>query len=285
MEYKVIKYGSHVIQNDDEGYVYNFNTSKSYNMNSHIHKCYEFIRIICGQLLYTVDGTDYMLSDGDVIMTKPEELHSFSFPKECNYQREFLHIYPGFFDKFPEIIDELNSRRSGKFNCIPKSLVEKYGIDKIFGGIEQYCKNPVPETDFMVLTYSLQLVTVINRILREETLGYKKTLLKNKKANSICDYLDHHYKENVTVETIAAVNFVSPSYMSRMFKKETGMTIKAYLNLRRVTVAKNLIMEGQKATNIYSDCGFSDYSTFYRAFVKFVGMTPDEFKHRHKYTL
>ena len=57
------------------------------------------------------------------------------------------------------------------------------------------------------------------------------------------------------------------------------MTIKAYLNLRRVTHAKNLMMQGEKATTIFDKCGFFDYSTFYRAFVKYVGMSPDEFKH------
>lgn len=281
MEYKVIKYGSHNINNDNDGYMYNFNTSKSYTFNLHTHKCYEFIHIIHGKFLYTVEGNDYMVSDGDFIMANPGEYHAFSFPDECEYQREFLHIYPGFFKEFPKVLENLDSRKKGYFNHFPKQLVEKYGIDKIFGGIENCCKEPYPETDFMVLTYSLQLATVITRILREETSEYKKVPLKNKKANSVCDYIDHHYKENITLEEIATLNFMSPSYASRMFKKETGMTIKAYLNLRRVTSAKNLIMEGQKATNIYCECGFLDYSTFYRSFLKFVGMTPDEFKHKN----
>ncbi len=281
MKDKYLKYGNHRINNDTDGYMYSFNTSRGYNFNSHIHKCYEFIHIIHGQLLYTVEGTDYMLSDGDLIMTKPEEFHSFSFPKECEYQREFLHIYPGFLKKFPEVLDKLYSRKSGYFNCIPAELVEKYKISRIFRGIEEYCKNPIPETDFMVLTYSLQLIGIINQILREESENSSKKSLPNKKANSICDYIDEHYSEDITVDTIANAVFMSSGYASRMFKKETGMTIKAYLNMRRITQAKNLIMEGYKATNIFTYCGFLDYSTFYRSFIKFVGMTPDEFKSNH----
>lgn len=281
MELKVIKYGNHKISNDNDGYIYSFNTSKSYTFDSHLHKCYEFVHIIHGQLLYTVEGTDYMLSDGDIIMTNPVELHSFSFPKECDYQREFLHIYPDFFKQFPDILNQLNSRKSGYFNCISAETANKYNLDGIFRGIEKYCKNPIPETDFMVLTYSLQLAGIINQILREETENHQKKSFSNKKNNSISYYIDHHYHENITVDNIANAVFMSSGYASRIFKKETGMTIKAYLNLRRITNAKNLMMQGEKSTNIFDKCGFTDYSTFYRSFVKYVGMTPDEFKHMH----
>lgn len=280
MERKYIKYGNHRITNDTDGYIYSFNSSDGYNFNSHMHKCYEFIHVLQGKLLYTVDGTDYMLSAGDFIMTKPEELHSFSFPEQCNYQREFLHIYPGFIKDFPEIISSLNSRKQGSFNYIPAEIVKKYEIDKIFNGIREYCSVPVPETDFMVLTYTLQLITKVNQIIRIE-FPMPMQVATNRKSNFIYDYIDHHYNEDISLTDIAEAAFMSPAYASRMFKKETGMTIKAYLNLRRVTHAKNLIMEGKKATSIYSDCGFCDYSTFYRAFIKFVGITPDEFKHNH----
>ena len=282
MEYKIIKHGNHALYNDNDGYMYNFNTSKGYSFNSHIHKCYEFIHIIHGQLIYTVEGNEYMLSDGDFIMTNPSELHSFSFPEVTDYQREFLHIYPGFVKNFPELTEVLNSRKMGYFNRFPSETVEKYGIDKIFGQIEKCCADVEPETDYLVLGLTLALFSKINQVLREETPEHQ-TIITNKKANAVCDYIDHHYKEDITVESIAAAQFISPSHLSRIFKQETGMTVKAYLTMRRVTNAKNLIMEGrQMITNIYLDCGFDDYSTFYRSFIKYVGMSPEEFKKLHK---
>ena len=280
MERKIIKHGNHVINNDVDGYMYNFNTSKGCAFNSHLHKCYEFIHIIQGQLIYKVEETDYMLTEGDVIMTKPEEIHSFSFPKECCYQREFLHLYPGFLKRFPEITAFLNERRSGYFNRIPAELVKKYGIDKIFRGIEEQCAEPDEETDFMVLTYALQLVSKLRQIMKKE-MPQKQEVITNKKANVVSKYIDSNYMDDININTISNAVFMSPAYACRIFKKETGMTIKAYLNLRRVTSAKNLIMEGQKTTSILEKCGFNDYSTFYRLFKKCTGMTPNEFKHMH----
>lgn len=277
IETKIIKHGNHVINNDTDGYMYNFNTSKNYDFNSHIHKCYEFIHILHGHLLYTVEGSEYILSDGDFIMTTPSELHAFSFPKECIYQREFLHIYPGFLKGYPELINSLDSRRPGYFNRFPAETVEKYGIDKIFRGIEECCVSAEPETDFLVLTYSLQLITKISQVLRKESPEHQE-IITNKKANAVCDYIDRHYNETISVGTIANALFVSPAYLSRVFKRETGITIKTYLNMRRVTHAKNLIIQGQPVTNAFLECGFDDYSTFYRAFTKYVGMSPEQFK-------
>lgn len=280
METKYIAYGSHRIGNDYDGYMYNFNTTEGYSFNSHLHSCYEFIHIISGQFLYTVEGREYALSDGDIIMTKPEELHSFSFPKPCEYRREFLHIYPGFLNDFPDVTKALCSRKSGCLNLIPAEKVKKYKLDKIFEEIREYCNAELPETDLMVLALSVQLILKINRLLTDDAPEYKN-VIQNKKANSICDYIDRHFDEDISAADIAEVMYMSQSYASRLFKEKTGMTIKEYLNMRRVTAAKNLIMEGRKATRIFARCGFKDYSTFYRAFVKYVGMTPDEFKHRH----
>lgn len=210
-------------------------------------------------------------------MTNPLEFHSFSFPEKCTYEREFLHIYPGFLKDYPNLTAALNNRRAGHFNRISSELVSKYKLDFIFRGIEEYCENVVPETDFMVLTYTLQLVSKINQILRCES-EEAQSEITGKKANSICRYIDSYYKNDITIEKIAENVYMSPSHASRLFKKETGMTVKAYLTLRRITHAKSLIMQGYKTMSIYSECGFGDYSSFYRAFVKYVGMTPNEFK-------
>ena len=272
MKEKKFKHGNHVMNNDTDGYMYSLSVTEGTDFNSHLHKCYEFIHIIHGELLYTVEGSEYMLSDGDLIMTKPEELHSFSFPKECVYEREFLHIYPGFIDKYPELVRALSSRKLGYFNHISADIVKRYGIDRIFDEIKDCCVHAEPETDLLVLANTLRLISRISQILRKEIPNSPNTA-------AVCKYIDSHYKEPVTVQSIADYMFISPSHLSRIFKRDTGMSVRVYLNMRRITQAKNLIVQGQDSIkNIYWKCGFEDYSTFYRCFVKYAGMSPDEFR-------
>lgn len=277
MDKKIVKHGNHILNDDYNGYMYNLNYSKSYSFNSHMHKCFELVHILKGNLIYIVENSEYVLSDGDFIMTNPNEMHSFSFPQECEYRREFLHIYPGFLEKYPNILKNMTDRKVGYFNRIDADMVKKHNIDKIFEGIREYCENPVEETDFMVLTYTLQLMIKLNRIILTET-PKKQTFTTNKKANVIRRYIDSYYMNDITLDILSKHTYMSPSHVSRIFKKETGMNIKSYLTLRRITHAKNLIMEGRKVMNIFSLCGFKDYSTFYRAFIKYVGMSPEDFK-------
>ncbi len=277
MERKIVKYGNHVIGDNVNGYMYSFNSSQSYNFDSHIHFCYEFVHVLKGNLLYTVENSDYILSEGDIIITNPDELHSFSFPQKCLYEREFLHIYPGFLNQFPDILNLLNSRTNGKFNLLPSYLAKEYCLDKIFENMYIACKNSDMLTHSLMLAYSSELIIQIARLLQNEIIKYTPPTL-NKKSNDIQKYIDRNYRRNISVPDIAEAMYMSTAYASRLFKKETGMTIKAYLNLRRITNAKNLIMEGRKATEIYGKCGFENYSTFYRSFIKFVGMSPDDYK-------
>ena len=281
MEPKYISHGNHKVNDNTDGYVYSLNTSEGHDFNSHMHDCFEFIHVLRGNLLYTVEGSEYLLSDGDIIMTKPEELHSFSFPGEETYQREFLHIYPGFLKRFPELLENLRSREAGHFNRISASVVKKYGIDTIFREIKKNCVKSDEYTDISVLAGTPSLIAAVSRVIRDEKPETQVIPLESKSSAALT-YINSHYKENLTLDDIAASMFVSSAYLSRLFKKETGMTVKTYINMRRVTDAKNLIASGHQITSAFWECGFSDYSTFYRAFVKYIGMSPDEFRHSHR---
>lgn len=173
----------------------------------------------------------------------------------------------------------LESRRSGTFNRIPADKAKKYGLDKIFDAIRQHCMNVIPETDLIVFANTLMFIAQFHRMLAEDAPEYAQ--FTNKRSNLIYDYIDRHYMEDINTGSVANMMFMSSSNAERIFKRETGMSIKAYITFRRVSAAKDLMMEGQKAMSIYSRCGFHDYSTFYRSFVKYVGMKPDEFKHRY----
>ena len=275
-----IRHGTHVPGNDYDGYMYSRSTSESYQFYSHIHECYEIIHVISGQLLYTVEEHEYLLSGGDIIMTTPDELHSFSFPEECEYKREFLHIYPGFIENVPEVDAMFKSRKRGTFNQIPADKVKKYGLDKIFDDIYKTCTNPSDQTDMIVFANTILFAAKVNQMLAEDAPEYPK-IDSNSKVKMIYHYIDLNYMYDITTDSIAKEMLMSAASIRRLFKKETGMSVKSYLSLRRVTAAKNRIMVGQKAKNVYIKCGFKDYSTFYRTFIKYVGMAPDEFKHRY----
>jgi len=90
-------------------------------------------------------------------------------------------------------------------------------------------------------------------------------------------YIETNYGENISLKQISASLGVSTSYLSRIFKKEIGVTIHEYLNQYRISKSISLL-KTNSVTDVGYTCGFCDNSHFISIFKKYIGMTPLEFK-------
>ena len=267
----------------DKSYTYTYRTGMSEGpiLGNHMHIYYEFLQLIEGNALYNVEGTEYEISSGDLLITNPNEFHFITFPKKSVYHRQFLQIHSSFVSSMnPHILDTLNARKFGTNNRIPAEIFNKYNLGDIFKGVEHYSTNPTDDTDFMVSTYAAQLVVKLSEILKKEFL-VNDTSSKNKHIKEIQNYIEQNFTRNLNIDDIAEHMFLNKSYISRLFKSETGLTISVYINMRRVMMAKNLLLAGENAMDIFYQCGFSDYTTFYRVFKKYTDMSPEQFKKKH----
>jgi len=92
-------------------------------------------------------------------------------------------------------------------------------------------------------------------------------------------YLREHYREELTLQKVAGELHVSPIYLGRLFKAETGDYFSDYLNGLRLEEAKRQLAETRlKASEIATRCGFSDSNYFFRKFKMKVGLSPTEYR-------
>lgn len=175
----------------DKSYTYTYRTGMSEGpiLGNHMHIYYEFLQLIEGNALYNVEGTEYKISSGDLLITNPNEFHFITFPKKSVYHRQFLQIHSSFVSSMnPHILDTLNVRKFGTNNRIPAEIFNKYNLGDIFKGVEHYSANPTDDTDFMVSTYAAQLVVKLSEILKKEFL-VNDTSSKNKHIKEIQNYI------------------------------------------------------------------------------------------------
>lgn len=112
----------------------------------------------------------------------------------------------------------------------------------------------------------------------DSTFTYGNT----KHANVIHRCVQHigsHYAERLTLDSMADMVYMSPAYLSRVFKAETGITFNQYLNRVRITKAKDLIRDRRlKLTDVSMMVGYEDQSYFTRVFRKLTGTSPRSYR-------
>jgi AraC-like DNA-binding protein len=264
--------------NSDRGYGFKhgkFNSSQT--ASSHVHNCYEIIHFINFSGNYSVEGHVYEFNNNDILITNPSELHKAMLPPNTIYESHQLLLREAFLAEF--ILDDYNPFRGLKYrglgyhNKITSSVVKQHRLDALFNQIAWYHDNAVPESRVMLKSLCLQLLTHVNNIV---------TIEPNKKEShniiqDILVYINTNLTERITLQLLEERFNISRYYISRLFKQQTGYTFVEYITLKRIHIAKELMLNGMYASEAALEAGFGDYSNFYRAFKHSTGMSPYDY--------
>ena len=95
----------------------------------------------------------------------------------------------------------------------------------------------------------------------------------------ITEYLDHHYTESLSLAEIAKHMHISTSYLSHVFKRETGLSPIQYVVHRRIGEAQSLLMETNLPVHVIEErLGFGSSCHLTSMFKKYVGIAPREYR-------
>lgn len=104
---------------------------------------------------------------------------------------------------------------------------------------------------------------------------------KNKYVEAATQYIREHYREDITISTVASFLEISEGYLSRVFKKETDYTFTNYLAYYRMQMAMNLLKDCRvKVYEVADQVGYSDTAYFSAQFKKILGVSPSEYQDR-----
>ena len=126
----------------------------------------------------------------------------------------------------------------------------------------------------------------VHRLHDEMVMDYTEKMRKysrsdtNSKHINVCkEYIYSHIKERITIEDLADELGVSSGYLSRLFKKETGVSVSAYIRRQKIDMAKNLLrFSDYSMIDIANRLSFSSQSHFIQQFREVVGMTPKKYR-------
>ncbi len=115
------------------------------------------------------------------------------------------------------------------------------------------------------------------------TLKAFQCIRELREADTLVDrvkrFIGENYTRKLTRDDIAASVFLSPDYISKIFRSETGVHIKDYVNELRISKAKQLLSDGRRnVSEVASDVGFDNFSYFSTLFKKSTGVSPSDYK-------
>lgn len=111
-------------------------------------------------------------------------------------------------------------------------------------------------------------------LVKEYSLGKYSLIIRK-----VIAHINHDLTQDLSLKAQAALFSVTPSYLSHLFKKETGMTLSNYVNQQRINHAKYLLTNTDlQIQQIAHDCGYIDICYFTKVFKKITGVTPSEYR-------
>lgn len=232
----------------------------------HYHDNYELFCFLKGSAQYYIEGHIYNLHPGDILLMKCAEAHSLIIDKVLPYERIVIYFNSAALigELASEITDFIDNRPLGTQNRYSTSTSKE-----LLSYLDKFCES----NDFR--EKQLYLTFILNE-LRKST---PKQAESKTSIQDIVGYINAHlFEADITLNSIAARFFLTPNHLNRKFKQYVGDTVWSYIIAKRLATAKNMLLNGEKPFAVYEQCGFADYSSFYRAYKQKYGITPNQEK-------
>lgn len=269
----------YMISKDFEIYYY---SDKNFsNVNPHTHDYYEFYFFLGGNVSLTVDDTRWHLTFGDMIIIPPHTKHYLTvLDRQESYQRFIFWMSQSYCDKL--------TKQSKNYEYVFKhiSSIHKYiyHLDifnfnqlqtKMIQLIEECHTNRFGKDEKITLCVNDLILSINRTIFETENPHHEKE--KQSLYQNIVDYIEQHINEPLSLDQLSASFFVNKYHISHIFKAQTGLSVHQYILKKRLYICKSALVSGTKISTAYLQCGFNDYSSFFKAFKKEFGLSPKEY--------
>ena len=233
----------------------------------HTHDICEIIFLKSGDISAVIGEKTYKMQKGSLVIFRANVPHRIKIDGSENYERYNIlfnenELANGIFHKLPKELDLINCNGNSRITDLFEKIDYFHSRFKD-SDLKKLIENTVEELLYVLYAEPLEEFNV-NQVSVHPVIS------------SAVDYINEHYKETITIDDICREVCVTKSHLHHLFMENMKISPKKYINMKRLSKAQKLIAMGEKPTAIYTDCGFTDYGTFFRNYTSHFGYTPSQ---------
>lgn len=233
----------------------------------HTHEMCELLFIKSGCVSYITEGKHYSLRKNSLVFIRPACIHQLRIEGKEPYERYDLlcdlpSLLPRLYGLLPKDLDVVD------FHDNPRVI-------DLFQKMDLYHQKFSPE-DFHRLVLLLLEELLYNTLIASPQQTLQRGVSDNPLIRQAVAYMEAHIAEPLTVEDVCGALYITKSHLHHLFNRYMQITPKKYILSKRLTLSQIAIRSGKKPTEVYSQYGFQNYATFYRAYCNHFGYRPSD---------
>ena len=235
----------------------------------HAHKTNEIVYLVEGDISYVIENQRFRLSPGDIVLIPGNRYHYAAVEGNAPYERAVIDFPDSLVESalFQRVFPETRVYHTASLPqfCEYYRRLDSYADIPNKGDRERIATALL--TELLCLLAGLSPTLAVSAGDRQDTT-----------VDAVLRYIDENLTTIRSMEEICHALFISPSHLCKAFHEVLSISPMKYLRQRRLHHAHDLLRSGERPTNLYLECGFRDYSSFYRAYRDYFGISPAEQK-------
>lgn len=263
-------------------YINKVRRTAGYDMKTfHLHKKYEIYYLADGTRKYFIEDSVYLVNAGNIVLIDKDEVHKTGSVDGSPHTRFVLNFNP-------EYVENVWGNGNGDLISFFKSGIRVLTVPiKVQGYVENVMQRMADlegdasvEADILRKCLLTELLILLKKCVGEHLEKHMNSKrLTNGTIDGITDFIASNYREPLSLKEIAARFYISPYYLSHLFKKTTNLSVVEYINSVRIRAAKNYLETTElKITEVAALSGFGTSSHFSRVFKLGTGLSPVRYR-------
>lgn len=233
----------------------------------HTHDIFEILFFVRGNISYYINGRIYPLKPHDLIITRPAQPHQIILNENTEYERYLLQFNERILP--PPLLARLAS---------DKDLINMKDIPlihELYLRMDTYCDRLDAEMLGHLFPALVQEV-LCNFLITAESTDAPDSMTVHPTLNRALAYIDRNLRFITSIDAMCRELYITKSHLHHLFIEHLQTTPKRYITEKRLFRAKRELHQGKPPTVVSQECGFADYTSFYRNYKNYFGYAPSE---------